>query len=94
MAAQILEALMLVSFGMAWPVSIIKSWRTRSAKGKSLAFLLIVLFGYFCGVGAKFASGNPGWVVYLYFLNIATVSTDTILYFRNRRLDAMREREA
>lgn len=92
-AAEILEALMLLSFGAAWPASIVKSWHSRTAKGKSGAFLFIVLFGYICGVGAKFAAGNPGWVVILYFLNLATVGADTALYFRNLRLDARRGRE-
>ena len=41
---------MLVCFGMAWPVSILKSWRSRTNKGKSRFFLLIVFVGYLSGL--------------------------------------------
>ena len=42
--SEFLEACMVVSFGISWPMNIIKSLRTRSAKGKSLCFLLRNLF--------------------------------------------------
>lgn len=61
--AHILEVLMVVSFGFAWPTSIINSLRARTAKGKSPFFLGIILFGYICGIGAKFISRNINYVV-------------------------------
>ena len=46
----ILETLMLVCFGAAWPLSIVKSWRARTARGKSLGFLAVILLGYAAGL--------------------------------------------
>lgn len=86
---EFLEVLMMVSFGFAWPTAILKSLRARSARGKSLAFLLIIIFGYCCGIASKFASGNVTYVVFFYILNLVAVCIDTALYFRNRRLDQL-----
>ncbi len=87
----ILEILMLLSFGFAWPGSIYKSYTARTAKGKSLSFLLIVLFGYVCGITNKIIVGNY-FVLVFYILDFIMVSTDTCLYFRNRKLDKMGEK--
>ena len=56
--AEILEAAMVISFGVSWPTSIIKSYRARTAKGKSLLFLCFIFFGYVCGIAAKVISGS------------------------------------
>ena len=37
----VLEAGMLVCFGISWPFNIAKSLRSRTAKGKSVAFELL-----------------------------------------------------
>ena len=37
---QLCEIGMLVAFGFSWPFNIIKSWRSRTAKGKSVIFEL------------------------------------------------------
>lgn len=89
----IFEAMMLVCFGLSWPMNILKSWRTRSAVGKSLAFLLIIEVGYICGMLNKVLV-KFDWVFFLYVLNFCMVGTDVILYFRNRRLDRLRARGA
>lgn len=89
MLSEILEAVMIASFGTAWPFSIIKSYRSRTAKGKSLFFMLVVELGYLCGIASKFVSGNISYVLILYFFNLFAVGIDLGLYFRNRRLDAM-----
>ena len=81
---------MVVSFGISWPMNIIKSLRTRSAKGKSLPFLLFIFAGYICGIASKLISGNITYVFVFYVLNLLMVGTDIVLYFRNRRLDAQR----
>lgn len=88
MLAEILEVAMVLSFGAAWPASILKSYRSRTAKGKSLVFLCIIVFGYLCGIASKFAAGNVTYVVAFYALNTLAVSIDICLYFRNRGLDA------
>ena len=39
--AELFEILMIVSFGLSWPMNVLKSYRARTAKGKSLPFLLL-----------------------------------------------------
>lgn len=85
----LLESLMLVSFGAAWPTSILKSWRCRTARGKSLSFLLIVEFGYLSGLAAKLTASAVNYVAIFYVVNMLAVGIDILLYFRNRRLDAL-----
>lgn len=85
----VFEAGMLICFGAAWPVNIYKSYKTRSAVGKSLPFLLIVISGYICGIVHKLLYSRD-IVLYLYILNIGMVLMDLALYVRNRRLDRER----
>ena len=86
--AELLEIAMVLAFGAAWPAAIMKSVRSRTAKGKSVAFLLIVAFGYLCGIASKFVGGNVNYVLAFYILNLSAVSIDIGLYIRNRSLDA------
>lgn len=88
--AEILEALMVISFGCSWPMNIIKSLRAKTTKGKSLMFLLLIEFGYVCGIISKLVSGNITYVFIFYVLNMLMVGTDIALYFRNLRLDKQR----
>ena len=89
MLAEFLEITMLLCFGAAWPASILKSIRSRTARGKSLAFLIIISFGYLCGITSKFAAGNVNYLVIFYLINLLAVVTDLGFYFRNLRLDAL-----
>ena len=89
--AQVLESLMLISFGLAWPPSIVKSYRSRTTKGKSGFFLIVVAVGYISGIAAKYAGDNVTYVTYLYMLNLLMVLVDVGLYVRNLKLDAARE---
>ena len=87
----IYEAVMLLCVGAAWPFSIVKSWRARTSRGKSVPFLFVILVGYAAGIMNKITLGqchDP--VLGLYLLNVLMVSIDAALYFRNRRLDAGR----
>ena len=89
----LLEALMIFCFGLSWPISIRKSWVSRTAKGKSLFFEVFLLIGYIFGIGAKlvnhFASGAPlNYVFAVYILNLVMVSCNIVVYFINRRHDA------
>ena len=77
------EALMLVCFGLSWPVSIAKAVRTKVVAGKSPLFMAIVMLGYASGIAHK-ALGAPDWVTGLYALNLALVGVDLALYFRYR----------
>lgn len=81
----IYEALMLISFGAAWPFSIYKSYVSRSVQGKSAFFLIIVLVGYVAGILHKLFY-QYDMVIYLYILNFVMVSIDFILYMQNSRL--------
>ena len=87
MPADILESAMLVSFGLAWPVNILKTLRNKSTAGKSAAFLLIVVAGYIFGLTAKLLRGDLNYVAAFYALNLALVACDTFLYFHYRRLE-------
>jgi len=77
----IFEAIMLICFGVSWPVSIAKSLRTKVVVGKSPLFMGIVCFGYLSGVIHK-AVYSLDWIIVLYALNMILVATDLILYFR------------
>jgi hypothetical protein len=83
----IFEAIMLACFGMAWPVSIYKSYTSKETKGKSVAFLFILVVGYIAGIIHKLLYSRD-WVVYLYLLNLLMVSADIVLYYRNKRFQA------
>lgn len=87
--AEILEVIMVLSFGAAWPVSILKSLRARTAKGKSPFFLSIIIFGYACGILSKAIAGRINYVVVFYIINMIMVSIDLSLYFRNKKLDKL-----
>ena len=90
---EILEICMVLLFGAAWPASIVKSLKARTAKGKSISFLFVVFVGYICGIASKLVSGNVNYVVYFYILNLIMVLIDIILYFRNHTLDKQQENE-
>ncbi len=88
---QLCEIGMLVAFGCSWPFNIIKSWKSRTARGKSVVFEFIVIFGYLVGLTGKLIawqrSGVWAYSIWFYFADIAMVAADIILYFRNTRLD-------
>lgn len=85
--AELLEAVMIVSFGISWPISIIRSYRSRSTKGKSVLFSFFILFGYLCGIASKLMLHKYNLAFYFYILNIIMVTIDICLYFRNHRLE-------
>ena len=82
---------MLVCFGVSWPFNIAKSLRSRTAKGKSVAFELLIIAGYLCGLVGKLILGNLSYVVFFYIANILMVAADLVLTLRNRRLDRERD---
>ena len=85
--AQLFEAVMLICFGLGWPVAILKTLRTRRTEGKSLGFLWLVFFGYLAGIAAKCARAHtagaaPELVTWLYAVNALLVAADIALYLR------------
>ena len=88
--AEILEMLMVVSFGLSWPISIFKTLKAKTAKGTSLPFILLIITGYIAGISAKLISGQINYVLIAYILNLTIVSLNVIVYFRNVSLDKKR----
>ncbi len=87
--ANILETVMIICFGVSWPLSIIKSYRSRSTKGKSLLFMCCIEFGYFCGIASKILFQNFNLAFWFYFPNVIFVATDICLYFRNKKIEKL-----
>ena len=82
--AELLEAIMLICFGLSWPLNAYKNYRAGTAVGTSWQFI---------GIAAKFVSGNLNWVLIVYFINVVCIAANWLVYFRNRRLDAQRSTE-
>jgi hypothetical protein len=98
--AEILEVIMIVSFGASWPFNLLKSYRARTTKGKSLPFLLLIFFGYIAGIISKFVNpaymaqiGQKWYVLFFYILNFIMVGLDLLVYVRNKRLDRMNKED-
>ena len=95
----LLEALMILCFGLSWPISIYKSYVSRTAKGKSLFFEVFIWIGYIFGIIRKViqvhTGGNQDFLFYMafffYCLNLVEVTIDIALYFRNKKLDHARD---
>ena len=83
--AQICEAIMIIAFGISWPVNVYKSLKTKSTKGKSLLFLLLIAFGYVSGITGKIISDNITWVFAFYILNLLMVSADIAVFAVNKK---------
>ncbi|MBE6840912.1 MAG: hypothetical protein IKL31_07390 [Ruminococcus sp.] len=89
----ILETVMLLCFGFSWPLNVIKSYRAGTAKGTSLPFMILIITGYIAGIFAKLVTGQTNYVLIAYILNLAIVSLNVVVYFRNISLDKKRIQE-
>ena len=75
-------------------MNVIKSYKVRTTKGKSPAFLLLIFGGYSCGITGKLLSPGYKWyVLFFYILNFIMVGADLVLYVRNYRLDKVQEQQ-
>ncbi len=74
---------MLVCFGASWPFNVIKTYTTKSAKGKSFVFLWLIFIGYLSGILHKiyFLYDN---VIWLYVFNAVLVLADMVLAYMYR----------
>ncbi len=80
----VLEVLMIVCFGLAWPLNLYNSIKSQSTEGKNLLFMTFILLAYIFGILNKvFVSRDAA--VYFYLLNEAMVVADFFVYFKNRR---------
>ena len=90
----LLEAVMVACFGISWPASLLKSYRSRSTKGKSLFFLWMIAIGYAAGILWKLLefqkTGSIKYPTVFYVINLLMVLGDIVLYHRNKRLEADR----
>lgn len=80
----VFESVMLICFGISWPISVYKSITSKSTKGKSVVFTIAIIIGYIAGITGKIIGGNFNYVFALYILNLAFVSVDFALYFVNK----------
>ena len=85
--ANILEVVMVICFGISWPTSLYKSYKSRTTEGKSLLFLVFIFIGYIFGIISKVAGSSISYVLFFYILNSIMVFGDLLLYFRNRSID-------
>ena len=83
----IFESIMLICFGLSWPLNVVKAYKARTAKGTSLPFILLIITGYIAGITAKLVTGQINYVLIVYLLNLAIVSVNVLVYFRNVSLD-------
>lgn len=88
--AEMLEAVMLICFGLSWPLNAYKAYKAQTAAGTSWQFIVLITLGYFAGIAAKFVSGNINWVLAVYIINVVCIGANWVVYVRNRRLDAQR----
>ena len=79
------ESIMLICFGLSWPISVYKSIKSRSAKGKSAVFIIAIIIGYNAGITGKIIGGQSGYILLIYAFNLCMVSIDLALYFVNRK---------
>lgn len=86
------EMLMVIFFGLSWPLNITKAWKSNSTKGISLLFYFFIWIGYLFGLASKaikLQNGiqTPSYVWFFYILNTIMVSVGILIYFRNRELE-------
>ena len=92
--SELLEIVMILSFGASWPMNVMKSYKARTTKGKSLAFLCLIFFGYIAGISSKLLNeaymssfASKWYVLVFYIINLLMVGTDLCIYYRNYLLD-------
>ena len=88
-----LETAMLLCFGFSWPLNVIKAYKAGTAKGTSLPFILLIITGYVAGISAKIITNQITYVLIAYILNLAIVSLNVVVYFRNVSLDKKRQQK-
>ncbi len=106
--AEILEIAMLVCFGCSWPISVYKSIKIRTSVGKSAVFNILLIVGYVPGIVSKFLKMEPFMIanaadglkkgififaLIMYFVNLAMITANLVLYYMNKNLDNKRALE-
>ena len=90
--SELLEITMILCFGASWPMNVIKSYKSRTAKGKTIAFLCLIFVGYIAGIFSKLANKaymaefeQKWYILFFVFsilvcLNVNTVWITPLLY--------------
>ena len=89
---EVFELIMLICFGLSWPISVYKSLKSKSTQGKSVVFIIAIIIGYVAGIAGKIISRQFTYVFALYWLNLTVVSFDLTLYFINKRREKLQHR--
>lgn len=89
--AEVLETLMLVCFGLSWPINVWKNLKARTAKNMSLRFIMLIIIGYVAGIIAKIYKGAINYVFVVYIINLLIVSVNVVIYFVNKKIDKKSE---
>ena len=96
--AEIFEMIMVLSFGLSWPISILKTLKAKTAKGKSPFFIGLIVFGYICGIISKITNAvinntTLNYVFIFYCLNLIMTSFDLCLnlYYRHKEAKMVKE---
>ena len=94
--ATVCETIMVICFGVSWPLSIYKSATSKSTKGKSPYFTMAIITGDIAIIIGKIVMHEFSYWLdilkfVLYIVNLIMVSTDLALYFRNRKLEKATE---
>ncbi len=92
--ADIFEVIMLICFGLSWPINIRKAWTGRTARGTSVVFYIFILVGYLFGLASKVVKHRMGlytplYVWFFYGLNSLMVAIGILIWVRNKGLDAV-----
>lgn len=83
----IFETIMLVCFGLSWPLNVIKAYKARTTKGTSLPFIFLIIVGYVAGITAKIVNGQLNYVFAVYIVNLVIVLSNLVVYVRNYMID-------
>lgn len=81
---QLFEVLMLITFGISFPVSIYKGIKSRSTKGKSLLFVILISMAYFLGIMSKLVVHNYDYGLLFHCINFTLSLIDMTVFCINR----------
>lgn len=81
---------MMICFGISWPVSVIKSIRSKTTGGKSIVFSICIFVGYILGILHKLLF-SLDYAIYVYLFNLIMVGLDIVFYAINYQRDKKRE---
>ena len=83
----IFETVMLVCFGLSWPINVVKAYKSQTTKGTSLPFIFLIITGYVAGIIAKVIAGQTNYVLIVYVINLMIVLLNVVVYASNYQLD-------